>query len=228
LSVLHEDAHLLAVNKPAGVASQGLGATALEWAVRRHLAPDDPGGVYLGAVHRLDRPVTGVMLWAKDPKSARRLAEQFADRRARKVYWALVEGRPNRPSGRWDDWLCEEDTGLGRVQVCRHGTPRARQATTHFVRLEGASPMDDVTWLELRPETGRTHQIRVQAASRGWPIVGDAKYGSARPFAVGIALHARSLTVVHPTLRSPLTYVAPLPESWRGSGCLVGDSVSQG
>ncbi len=212
LEVLHEDPHLLVVNKASGMASHGWGALSLEWAVRRHIGPEDPGAAYVGAVHRLDRPVTGVSVWAKTTKAARRLADQFAARQARKVYWALVEGQPKTASGRWEDWLCEEDTGVGRVQVCRAGTPRARWAVTEFTLRPGPGP--DLTWLELRPETGRTHQLRVQASSRGLPVWGDARYGSTRAFPKGIALHARSLTLVHPSTRAVMTFTAPLPPSW--------------
>lgn len=219
LTILFEDAHCLATAKPAGLLTQGVarGEPTLEQAVRRHLRPDDPGAAYVGTVHRLDRPVSGVVLWARTPKAARRLAEQFAGREARKEYWAVVAGRPERPEGVWEDWLCTEDTGLGVVQVCRPGTPRARQARTRF-RREDAPLADGRTWLRLWPETGRTHQLRVQAASRGLPIVGDRAYGSTATFAEGIALHARSLTIRHPVLDRPITFEAPLPAAWAGLG----------
>src|SRR4051812_22543712 len=103
LVVLYEDAHLLAVAKPAGVLTQGTtrGEPTLEAAVRRHVCPSDPASAYVGTVHRLDRPVSGVMLWAKTPKAARRLSEQFAGREARKHYWAIVEGHPTTARGTW-------------------------------------------------------------------------------------------------------------------------------
>src|SRR4051794_17912786 len=103
--VLYEDAHCLAVAKPAGMPTQGAptGEPTLEAAVRRYLRPHDPSTVYLGTVHRLDRPVSGVVIWAKSPKAARRLADQFARRQARKEYWAIVEGRPRAEAGLWED-----------------------------------------------------------------------------------------------------------------------------
>jgi 23S rRNA pseudouridine1911/1915/1917 synthase len=225
LAILFEDPHLLAVAKPAGVLTQGRpgGEPALEAAVRRHLDPDAPATCYLGTVHRLDRPVSGVIVWAKTPKAARRLAEQFAGREAQKQYWAIVAGTPAAAAGVWDDWLCVEDTGLGIVQVCSRLAPRAQRALTRF-RTAGARRLPPgASWLRLWPETGRTHQLRVQAASRGLPIRGDRAYGSKEPFPRGIALHARSLTLRHPILRHPMTFAAPVPAHWAEAGIdLVG------
>ncbi|MBX6315654.1 MAG: RluA family pseudouridine synthase [Isosphaeraceae bacterium] len=220
LTVLFEDAHCLAVVKPAGMLTQGWpgGEPTLERLVRRHLAPDDPTTVYVGVVHRLDRPVSGVVLWAKTGKAARRLAEQFARREAEKQYWALIEGEPEHDQGTWEDWLCHEDTGLGVVQVCRPGTPRARRALTRFRRERAEALPAGCAWLSLWPETGRTHQLRVQTAARGLPILGDRAYGASRPFPEGIALHARALTVRHPILNRPIRFEAPLPPSWAAAG----------
>ena len=216
--ILHEDPHLLVVNKPAGLLTQGRvgGEPSLETRVRAYLAPDDPASVYLGTVHRLDRPVSGVVLWAKTAKAARRLADQFSKREARKEYRAIVAGRPTADRGGWEDWLCEEDTGLGRVQVCLAGTPRARRAFTRFELDPGPDRTlpEGTSGLRLFPETGRTHQLRVQAASRGMPILGDSLYGSDRAFPEGIALHARSLEIAHPISDLRMTFRAPLPEAW--------------
>jgi 23S rRNA pseudouridine1911/1915/1917 synthase len=221
LAILYEDAHLLAVAKPPGLSTQAppiAGAT-LETAVRAYLHGDGAGaaGGFVGTVHRLDRPVSGVVLWAKNPRAARRLSQQFERRQVHKEYWALVAGDPppeGAGAGVWEDWLCREDTGLGRVQACAPGTPRAQRALTRWRsgRVAGLDP--GVAWLRLEPETGRMHQLRVQAAARGWPVVGDALYGSTAPFPEGIALHARRLEVRHPVLERPLTFVAPLPASW--------------
>ena len=218
--ILHEDAHLLAVAKPAGLLTQGVaaGEPALEDEVRRHLNPGEPAAAYVGTVHRLDRVVSGVIVWAKTPKAARRLADQFARREARKEYWAVVAGGPGRESGTWEDWLCLDDTGLGVVQVCLPGAPRARRAVTRFRREAGGRVPEGCSWLRLWPETGRTHQLRVQAGSRGWPILGDRPYGSTVAFPGGIALHARALTLRHPALDRPVTFEAPLPEAWAEVG----------
>ncbi|HEV3168269.1 MAG TPA: RluA family pseudouridine synthase [Isosphaeraceae bacterium] len=221
LSILFEDEHCLVVFKPSDVSTQAPlpSELTLENAVRHYLNPADPWSVYLGTVHRLDRPVSGVMLWAKTPKAARRLAAQFASRQAHKEYWAIVEGTPGTDAGLWDDWLLfDRSTGVGRAQVCSRQAPRARQAVTRFQRSEAVRLPPGCCWLKLWPETGRTHQIRVQAAFRNLPIRGDRTYGGSAMFQVGIALHARALTVNHPILRQPMTFVAPLPEGWQAQG----------
>jgi 23S rRNA pseudouridine1911/1915/1917 synthase len=222
LVVLWEDLHGLAVAKPAGLLTQGPagGEETLEARVRRHLRPADPGSVYLGTVHRLDRPVSGVVLWAKTPRSARRWAEQFARRSVRKEYWAIVETQGDLGTlatpGTWDDCLMPPDA-MGRARVeARTGASGAARALTRFEIGAGMVTPEGVAWLRLMPETGRTHQLRAQAASRMFPIVGDSTYGATRPFTSGIALHARSWTVEHPVVRRPIVVEAPLPESWSG------------
>jgi 23S rRNA pseudouridine1911/1915/1917 synthase len=225
LDVLFEDAHILAVAKPAGVLTQGTasGEPTLENAVRRYLGRSDPSSVYIGTVHRLDRPVSGVVLWARTPKAARRLSDQFAGRLTVKEYWAIIEARATPPapgdSGVWDDWLAGSTDASGVVRVSEPGEPRARRAVTRYGRdCEGARLPEGAVWLKLWPETGRTHQLRVQAGLRGLPVWGDVVYGSTREFAQGIALHARSLTFEHPALRRSITVTAPLPPVWEGLG----------
>jgi 23S rRNA pseudouridine1911/1915/1917 synthase len=223
LVVLFEDPHCLAVVKPAGLLTQGTkaGEPTLETAVRRHLNPGASQSPYLGTVHRLDRPVSGVVLWARTTKAARRLADQFARRLVRKEYWAIVEGEvpASDPDEVWDDWLAPADAS-GVVRWTAPGTPGARRAITR-VRVSDASAARlpaGTSWLRLWPESGRTHQLRAQAACRGRPILGDGAYGSSRSFPHGIALHARALTVRHPVLRTPLILRAPLPDAWGASG----------
>jgi 23S rRNA pseudouridine1911/1915/1917 synthase len=219
LAVLWEDPHGLAVAKPAGVLTQGkdAGEVTLEAMVRSYLRPDDPASAYLGTVHRLDRPVSGVILWAKTPKAARRWAEQFASRESIKEYWAIVEVEgetcPMATAGKWEDWLASPDPS-GRARVVDAGSVRAVRASTRFELGENPAVPAGCRWLRLWPETGRTHQLRVQSSARGSPIVGDSIYGSRQGFEEGIALHARSLTVEHPITRRSIVIEAPLPDSW--------------
>ncbi len=227
--ILWEDPHGLAVDKPAGLLTQGTGSgeVTLEDRVRRHLRPADPASAYVGTVHRLDRPVSGVILWAKTRKAARRWAEQFARREVRKEYRAIVEaGRaPTGDRGTWDDWLTPPDVS-GRARVVAPGTIGASRASTSFEVIREGGISEGFLLLRLRPETGRTHQLRAQSAARGLPIVGDAAYGSARAFPVGIALHARSLTVFHPVDRRSIVFEAREPDAW--SGWLADRSASRG
>jgi len=224
LTVLYEDAHVVAVAKPSGLLTQGIspGEPTLEQSVRRHLSPTAPESVYLGTVHRLDRPVSGVVLWAKTPKAARRLAAQFAARETVKEYWGVVEAAAGLPTagaeGVWDDLLARSADAAGVVRAAGPGTPGARRAVTRYRVASGAGLPEGTVWLRLWPETGRTHQIRAQAALHGLPLLGDLAYGAARAFAPGVALHARALGFEHPTLRRPVTVTAPLPASWRGEG----------
>jgi 23S rRNA pseudouridine1911/1915/1917 synthase len=226
LTILHEDYHCLAVAKPAPLLTQGpAGVPTLEALVKAYIKEKyaKPAGVYLGIPHRLDRPVSGVVLFARNSKAAHRLAVQFQDRLVEKRYWAVVEGEPPDEAGTWEDWL-RKLSEQARTEVVAADEPQARHAVTHFRRLQTLP--DGQTLLELNPQTGRMHQLRVQAATRGWPIRGDELYGGRRPFGPPaelprdrvIALHARSLTFEHPTRKEPITVVAPLPEAWGGLG----------
>lgn len=221
-SVLYEDNHCLAVCKPAGLLTQGVpaGLPTLEAWAKQYLKERHAkrGNVYLGIPHRLDRPVSGVVLFARNTKAARRLAEQFQSRQVEKMYWAAAEGNVEPAAGAWEDWLLKLPEEA-RVVPAAEGAPGVRRAVLRYRRLaEGPG----ITLLEIRPETGRTHQIRVQAAVRGWPLLGDALYGARRPFGVldlgprerPIALHARALTFLHPVRYGPVTVVAPLPVDW--------------
>lgn len=218
LEVLFEDNHLLVVVKPAGIATMGVPGeeTSLLTLAKAYIKQryQKPGNVYLGVVSRLDAPVTGVVLIARTSKAARRLSEQFRSREVAKTYWALVEGCPQPASGQWVDWLAHDERHR-RVHIVGPGHPGAQEARLGYRRLRG---WEGVSLLEVELETGRKHQIRVQAAEHGCPIVGDRKYGSRRPFAAGIALHARRLEVTHPVSGQRLEFEAPLPRSWRAFG----------
>jgi 23S rRNA pseudouridine1911/1915/1917 synthase len=242
LEILSEDGPLLAVNKPAGLLTLGAkpGVPTLERQVKQYLKEkyDKPGNVYLGIPHRLDRPVSGVVVFARNSKCAARLAEQFRERQVRKIYWALVERPPDPREGELIDWLLKAPD-QARVEIVPADALGAREARLRyrilphdsafgiphsaFPRLHLDGEKTKRTLLELEPLTGRTHQIRVQMAGRGWPIVGDAQYGAttclvepppADPREAPIALHARSLTILHPIRYDSLTITAPLPANW--------------
>jgi 23S rRNA pseudouridine1911/1915/1917 synthase len=226
LTILYEDNHCVAVAKPAPLLTQGVppGIPTLEAMVKAYLKEryHKPGNVYLGIPHRLDRPVSGVVVFARNTKAARRLAEQFQNRQVRKVYCAVVEpstrGELPPEEGVWEDWLLKVKEEARGERVTAE-TPGARRAVLRYRRVRGN---EHGALLEIEPETGRMHQIRVQAASRGWPVRGDVLYGSRQPFGPPtdlprdriIALHARSLTFLHPIRYEPLTVTAPLPPAW--------------
>jgi 23S rRNA pseudouridine1911/1915/1917 synthase len=220
MEILFEDAHLLVVSKPAGLSTQApaIAGSTLETEVRAYL-----GGGYVGTVHRLDRPVSGVVVWAKNVRAARRLARQFERRETRKRYWAVLEARDGivrPPEGLWEDFLLFDPAGTGvrTSQVVAPGTPRSQQARTRFRREPRARTPDGWAAVELWPETGRTHQLRAQAAAHAGPIAGDTMYGAVTSFPDGIALHARSLTLVHPVTDSPVTFTATPPRAWALAG----------
>jgi 23S rRNA pseudouridine1911/1915/1917 synthase len=231
LDILCDDGPILAVNKPAGLLTLGAkpGVPTLERQVKQFLKEkyDKPGNVYLGIPHRLDRPVSGVVVFARNSKAAARLAEQFRERQVRKIYWALVEGTPDSAAGELIDWL-RKAPDQAHVEVVSAEAPGAREARLRYRTLatNAGGVQRKRTLLEIEPLTGRTHQIRVQLAARGWPIVGDAQYGAttslvetraADPRDEPIALHARSLTILHPVRYDSLTITAPLPAYWGGS-----------
>jgi 23S rRNA pseudouridine1911/1915/1917 synthase len=215
LPILYEDNHCLAINKPAGLTSahfQGKEQT-LDRLVKEYIKDKykKPGKVFLGVVHRLDKPVSGAMLFARTSKAAARLSEQFREGTIDKVYWAVVEGRVQNAAGTLEDWL-RKNPETHRVDIVEPNAKGARQSLLHYQRR---AVHNDVTWLEIRPQTGRTHQLRVQLAHHGHPICGDAKYGSTTTFGNAIALHARALTFLHPIRYDPIALVADIPDDWR-------------
>ncbi|HVJ66684.1 MAG TPA: RNA pseudouridine synthase [Caulifigura sp.] len=227
VEVLCEDGPVLAVNKPPGLISQGapVGVDSLISLVKDYLGAkyNKPGAVYLGVPHRLDRPVSGVVVFSRNSKCAARLAEQFQKRTVRKVYWACLERPPAPAEGVLTDWLYRVPD-QPRVELSREGVEGAKHAELHYRTIAKAKGRAIV---EIELKTGRMHQIRIQFGSRGWPIVGDQQYGAKTDFPgsagldsrdAPIALHAHSLTIQHPIRYDPLTIVAPIPESWRALG----------
>jgi 23S rRNA pseudouridine1911/1915/1917 synthase len=216
LRVLYEDNHCLAVFKPAGLLTIGdrTGDVSLVDQVRDDLRIryHKPGNIFVGVVHRLDRPVAGVVLFARTSKAAARLAEQFRTGRVTKVYQALVEGRVAASKGTLVDRLVK-DRETNIVRRTTKATPAAREGSLSFRRLK---TLPDATLLEIEPHTGRSHQIRVQLAAMGHPILGDRKYGSKRPFREGIALRAVRLVFEHPVRKIPVTVAATV--DWQTLG----------
>jgi 23S rRNA pseudouridine1911/1915/1917 synthase len=217
LQILFEDHHVLAVAKPARVLTAGDDTgdeTLLAMAREYHSARQAPGKKgYLAPLHFLDRPVSGVVLFALSSKAAARVTAQFRERRITKVYWAIVEGEPAAGEGVvLGDWLLK-DPETNVTTAVTPGTPGAKASRLSYRLL---ARRGDLSLIEVRPETGRSHQIRVQLASRGLPIFGDRKYGAASSWDGMIALHALTVTFAHPVGKHPVSVAAPLPASWRG------------
>ena len=215
LQVLYEDNHLLAVYKPAGVLSQGdetgdptLLDAAKAWLKHKYAKP---GNVFLGLVHRLDRPVAGVLLLAKTSKAAGRLSAEFRTGRVEKVYRAVVEGTPEPPEQTLTSAVVKDEEAR-RSRLVEAGTAGAREVELHY-RVLGTGK--GVSLLEVVPKTGRSHQIRVQLAGIGHPILGDVKYGASAPLPGGeIALYARALSFTHPTRDEVVEIAAGPPPGW--------------
>ncbi len=219
--VLYEEGPCLVIAKPGGVLTQAPpGVDSLEIRIKQFLKTRDlkPGNVYLATLHRLDRPVSGVMVFAKHVRAARRLASQFQNRTVQKTYWAWVEGPVDPLTGTWTDYV-RKVPDVARAEIVDDQHPDGRIAVLHY-RVLGVQ--DGVSWLEIELETGRMHQIRLQAGHRGHPIVGDVLYGARLPFGPQtaeprercIALHAQSLRFLHPMTCVPVCQTAPLPAAW--------------
>ncbi len=218
LDVLYEDNHVLAVSKPARLATMGVSDSepsllkvAKAWIKDRYAKP---GNVYLGVVSRLDAPVTGVVLLARTSKAADRLTRQFRAREVEKVYWAIAEGSVEPAQGRLVHWLMPHGRHR-RMLIVGPTMEGAKEATLSYRRLRrlGAHSL-----LEVRLETGRKHQIRIQLADRGHAILGDRKYGAHVQFPLGIALHSRRISFQHPVRDERITIEAPVPEVWAAFG----------
>ena len=210
IRVLYEDNHLLVVEKPANVPVQAVASgdedllTACKGYIKEKYAK--PGEVYLGLVHRLDRPVGGVMVFARTSKAAARLTEQFSAHRARKRYAAIVEG--SAPGeGRLADFLWKDER-TNTTSVVPEGTPGAKMAKLSFRTLAREG---DLSLLDVDLQTGRPHQIRVQLSHAGFPIHGDQRYNPAAQVGEQIRLWAYALTIVHPTLKEEMTFYALPP-----------------
>ncbi len=218
--ILYEEGACIVVAKPSGVLTQAPPwIDSMELRIKNFLAQREgyEEDVYLGMPHRLDRPASGVLVVATKRKAARRLSEQFEGRLLRKVYWAYVSGYPG-PEGEWKDHV-RKVPDEARAEVVPEDHPEGRYAA---LRYKTIFTSDVGSLLEIELETGRTHQIRLQAGSRGFPILGDGQYGSTVAFGPDhedervrqIALHSRSLTFAHPKSYQIVSVTAPLPRTW--------------
>ena len=212
LSVIYEDNHILVVNKAAGLLVQGdqTGDESLVDIAKRYIKDkyQKPGNVFLGLVHRLDRPTTGVIVLARTSKALTRLNQQFKDRLTKKVYRAVVSGSPE-PEARLEHFLRKNSS-----QNKSFHYPKNTLNTKHAIlRYRYIEQLRSYHVLEIELETGRHHQIRVQLAAVGLHIKGDLKYGAKRPNQNGsIHLHAQSLTLAHPTTKEEMKFIAPYPD----------------
>jgi RluA family pseudouridine synthase len=222
--ILYEEGPCLAINKPAGLLTQApRWIDSLERRVKKYLCENEgrPENGYLGIPHRLDRPVSGVILFGKHSRAAHRLSKQFEKREIQKRYWAVVPGTVEPHTGTWIDFMRKiPDVPQGEIVPEDH--PDARKGILHYMVLQQVMFQEtSATLLEITLETGRMHQIRLQASIRGCPILGDAMYGSAIPFdehederCRSIALHAVSISFCDPMTKQQVTLCAPLPAAW--------------
>lgn len=224
MDILYEDNHIIAVNKAPGEIVQGdkTGDKPLSEMLKEYIKAkyNKPGEVFLGVPHRLDRPTSGVVLFARTSKALVRLNEMFKDKSSiaqssvaqssiKKTYWAVVQGKPGQPEGRLEHYLTRNEA-QNKSYIAKPGAKEAKQAVLIYRTLAVG---DHYSLLEVELLTGRHHQIRCQMAAIGCPIKGDLKYGAKRSNPDGsISLHARQISFIHPVRKEPLTITAPVPD----------------
>lgn len=213
-SVIYEDNHLIVVNKAAGILVQGdaTGDTPLSDLVKEYIRVryKKPGAVFLGVVHRIDRPVSGLVVFARTSKALERMNALFRQKKTIKTYWAQTRKRPATDSGSLVHWLAK-DTGRNKAIIYNRETPGALRSELNY---EVTGESGGFWMIRVNPVTGRPHQIRAQLSSIGCSIRGDVKYGYETPNPDGsICLHARQLEFIHPVKKELLILKAPLPQS---------------
>lgn len=213
LAILYEDNHVIVINKKPSQIVQGdkTGDVTLPDLIKAYLKEkyQKPGNVFCGVVHRLDRPTSGAVVFARTSKALERLNKQFQEKQTAKTYWALVENKPRKSSENLEDYL-KKNEKQNKSYVCKASDSGAKKAVLSYRHIMDS---DTYSLLEVQLETGRHHQIRCQLANIGLFIKGDIKYGAKRPNTDGsIALHARSLEFIHPTLKEKMRFTAPVPE----------------
>lgn len=223
--ILYEDNHLLITNKKPGKLSQGdeTGDAPLIDSLKEFLKIRDkkPGNVFLGLIHRLDRPTSGILVFAKTGKALTRMNELFKTREVQKTYWAIVEGKPEKNFGRLEHYL-KKNPKNNKVTVFTKATQDAKIAILEFKVIGN---LDNYSLLEVNLFTGRSHQIRSQLSFIGHPVKGDLKYGARRSNPDGsISLHARKISFIHPVKKEEITIIAPPPNDSLWKECLKFDN----
>ncbi len=213
LEILYEDNHLIAINKKASDIVQGdkTGDETLPDRIKAYLKEkyQKPGNVFCGVIHRLDRPTSGVVLFARTSKALERMNKQFRDKETSKTYWVLTEQLPPEKKGTLRNYL-KKNEKQNKSYVHTASVEGSKEAILHYSVVTST---DHYHLLEIELETGRHHQIRVQLAAIGCFVKGDVKYGAKRPNKDGsIGLHARKLTFSHPTIAEKIEIVAPVPQ----------------
>ncbi|MDA0176773.1 RluA family pseudouridine synthase [Mesoflavibacter profundi] len=221
LQVLHEDNHIIVVNKRAGDIVQGdkTGDKPLSDVVKSYLKDkyNKPGNVYLGTVHRLDRPTSGLVIFSKTSKALPRLNKMFATKDITKTYWALVKNKPKKDSDRLVHWLKKNPKNN---KSYAHST-EVKDSKKAVLSYQIIKKLDNFYLLEITLETGRHHQIRTQLSTIGCPIKGDLKYGFDRSNKdASISLHARNIKFIHPVSKEELDITAPLPKDPVWDACI--------
>ena len=213
MKVLYEDNHIIVINKAAGEIVQGdkTGDEPLCETMKRYLKEKyaKPGNVFVGLPHRLDRPVSGIVVFAKTSKALERLNRMFSEGSVKKIYWALTKGIPVPAEAELESWIVRNEK-MNKSFSYPKEVKGAKRAVLHY-KLIAASQNYNLIEVELK--TGRHHQIRCQLSSIGCPIKGDLKYGAQRSNPDGsISLHARYIEFIHPVSKEPIAITAPLPD----------------
>lgn len=212
LKVIYEDNHIIVVEKAVNIPSQGdkTGDIDMLTIIKEYLKEkyQKPGNVYLGLVHRLDRPVGGVMVFAKTSKAAARLSEEVREKQLQKTYLAVVNGKMEQEKGLLEDFLLKNEKN-NMSKVVKEGTKNSKKASLEYEVLKYNEEIN-LSVLKIHLHTGRHHQIRVQLSSRNHSIYGDQKYGG-RGHGKQIALWAYQLTIFHPITKEPMTFES-IPE----------------
>ena len=213
LQVLYEDNHIIVVNKRPGDIVQGdkTGDVPLSEIVKQYVKKkyNKPGKVFLGVVHRIDRPTSGLVIFARTSKALSRLNELFAQKLAKKTYWAVVKNKPKKEQDTLEHWLLR-NTKQNKSYAHMKEVPNSKKAILGYQTLK---KLNNYYLLEIDLKTGRHHQIRAQLAAINCPIKGDLKYGFDRSNKNGsIHLHARSIEFLHPVAKKPISLIAPTLE----------------